>query len=89
MASTSNNQMRKSAPAQSTDSATYEKAQHYMNIEIDGVQIGYMVLDKQPKIVAKAQADSDYLNRMLKQPTVTASYREAGVSNKTEPNLDF
>lgn len=63
-------------------------AKHYMNVYKDGVQIGYMVLDEVPAIVAKAQEDSEFLNRLIKHESVTAVYREAGVSKKAELDLD-
>lgn len=73
---------------QSDNTNTSDKAQHYMNIYLGDVQIGYAVLDKQPGIVAKAQADDQFLNRLLKHESVTATYRQAGVSNKPALNLD-
>lgn len=65
-----------------------DKAQHYMNIYMGDVQIGYVVLDKQPDIVAKAQADDQFLTRLLKHDSVTAVYRQAGVSSKPTLDLD-
>ena len=67
---------------------TSDKAQHYMNIYLGDVQIGYVVLDKQPDIVAKAQNDAEFLTRLLKHSSVTATYRQAGVSSKPALNLD-
>ena len=72
-----------------SDTATNsDKAQHYMNIYLGDVQIGYVVLDKQPDIVSKAQSDAEFLTRLLKHESVTATYRQAGVSNKPALNLD-
>lgn len=67
---------------------TSDKAQHYMNIYLGDTQIGYVVLDKQPDIVSKAQNDEEFLNRLLKHSSVTATYRQAGVSSKPALNLD-
>lgn len=67
---------------------TSDKPVHYMNIYLGDVQIGYVVLDKQPDIVAKAQNDAEFLTRLLKHESVTAIYRQVGVSNKPALNLD-
>lgn len=72
----------------SDNTNTSDKAQHYMNIYLGDVQIGYVVLDKQPDIVSKAQNDDQFLTRLLKHESVTATYRQAGVSNKPALNLD-
>lgn len=71
-----------------SDNNTSDKAQHYMNLYVGDVQIGYLVLDKQPDIVAKAQGDDDFLNRLIKHASTTANYRQAGVSSKPALNLD-
>lgn len=71
-----------------SDNNTSDKAQHYMNIYLGDVQIGYVVLDKQPDIVSKAQNDDQFLTRLLKHSSVTANYRQAGVSSKPALNLD-
>lgn len=73
---------------QSDNTNTSDKAQHYMNIYMGDVQIGYVVLDKQPDIVSKAQSDDQFLTRLLKHSSVTATYRQAGVSSKPALNLD-
>ena len=73
---------------QSDNTNTNDKAQHSMNIYLGDVQIGYVVLDKQPDIVSKAQNDDQFLTRLLKHSSVTATYRQAGVSNKPALNLD-
>ena len=72
----------------SDNTNTNDKAQHYMNIYLGDVQIGYVVLDKQPDIVSKAQNDAEFLTRLLKHSSVTATYRQAGVSSKPALNLD-
>lgn len=66
-----------------------EKPKHYCNILVDGIQIGYMVLDGNDKAIAKAQEDSEYLTRMLNSSRTTAVYRQAGVSSKSEVDFDF
>lgn len=71
-----------------SDSANGTKAEHYMNLYLGDVQIGYAVLDKSPELVAKAQSDKDFLNRLIKHQSVTAVYRQAGVSNKPTLDLD-
>ena len=73
---------------QSDNTNTSDKAQHYMNIYLGDVQIGYLVLDKQPTIVTKAQGDDDFLNRLIKHASTTATYRQAGVSSKPDLDLD-
>lgn len=64
----------------SYDSA--DKPSHYVNIYQNGVQIGYMVIDKQPALVAKCQSDDEFANRLLKHASVSAAYRELGSSTK-------
>ena len=73
---------------QSDNTNTSDKAKHYMNVYVGDVQIGYLVLDKQPDIVAKAQGDDDFLNRLIKHASTTANYRQAGVSSKPKLDLD-
>lgn len=80
--------VRKAVQSDNTATSTNEKAQHYMNIYLGDVQIGYAVLDKQPDIVSKAQKDPEFLNRLLKHESTTANYRQAGVSNKPKLDLD-
>lgn len=63
-------------------------ADHYLNLYICDVQIGYMVLDDQPELVKKAQGDDQFLNRLLKNENVTAIYRQRGVSEKPALNFD-
>lgn len=77
-----------SKAAANSNSAERTPAKHYMNIYFNGSQIGYAVLDDQPAIVAKAQADEGFLTRLLHSDKVTATYREAGVSSKPELDLD-
>lgn len=71
-----------------SEANTNDKAQHYMNIYMGDTQIGYVVLDKQPDIVAKAQSDDQFLTRLLKHDSVSATYRQAGVSSKPALDLD-
>ena len=73
---------------QSDNTNTNDKAQHYMNIYMGDTQIGYVVLDKQPEIVSKAQSDDQFLNRLLKHDSVSATYRQAGKSSKPALDLD-
>lgn len=65
-----------------------DKPVHFVNIYQNGIQIGYMTIDKQPKLVAKCQADDDFMNRLLKHKSVNATYRETGVSSKPDLDLD-
>lgn len=73
-----------------TNTSTFdssEKPKHYVNVYKDGIQVGYMVVDKQPKLVTKAQADDDYMNRFMKHSTTSYAYRELG-STSREMDLD-
>ena len=73
---------------QSDNTNTSDKPVHFVNIYQNGVQIGYMTIDKQPKLVAKCQNDADFANRLLKHESVNAVYRETGVSSKPDLDLD-
>lgn len=70
------------------NASTTDKPVHFINVYQNGTQIGYMTIDKQPKLVAKCQADADFVNRLLKHESVNAVYRETGVSSKSDLDLD-
>lgn len=74
--------------ANNSNSGSSDKPVHYVNIYQNGIQIGYMTIDKQPKLVAKCQNDADFANRLLKHESVNAVYRETGVSSKPDLDLD-
>lgn len=80
--------VRAAAANNTNNTNSNDKAQHYMNLYVGDVQIGYLVLDKQPTIVTKAQGDDDFLNRLIKHASTTATYRQAGVSSKPALDLD-
>ena len=74
--------------ASNSNSGSSDKPVHYINVYQNGIQIGYMTIDKQPKLVAKCQNDADFANRLLKHESVNAVYRETGVSSKPDLDLD-
>lgn len=80
--------MARNVKANNADNSDRTPADHFLNLYINGTQIGYMVLDDQPAIVAKAQADSEFINRLLKSDKVTGIYRQRGKSDKAELDLD-
>ena len=67
--------------------ADREPADHYLNIYFQGKQIGYVVLDKHPKLVELMQANDANATKLLQK--CEGTYRQRGMSEFEFDLSDF
>lgn len=57
------------------------KADHFINVYLGNVQVGFMIIDEHPELVERCQSDEEFATRLLSKTTGT--YRQRGVTTKT------
>lgn len=82
--------MARNITATETTTAS-NQANHFINyymINGNTKLVPFLIIDKDPALVAKCQADSDFANRMFGSKHLKAVYNQRGVSNKPSVSYD-
>lgn len=55
---------------------------HFINLYLGNVHIGYVTIDEHGELVNECQADADYAQFIFGNEHITARYSQRGVSNE-------